>query len=48
MRVLIMTWACDRDDVSEPEISYKWAREMSQEHDVTVFAVSKPDRYGAV
>jgi glycosyltransferase involved in cell wall biosynthesis len=48
MRVLLMTWACDRDDVSEPEISYKWAREMSQEHDVTVFAVSKPDRYGAV
>ena len=48
MRVLLMTWACDRDAVSEPEISYKWAREMSQEHDVTVFAVSKPDRYGAV
>ena len=48
MRVLLMTWACDRDAVSEPEISYKWAREMSQEHDVTVFAVSNPDRYGAV
>lgn len=43
-----MTWACDADDVSEPEISARWVRELSLDHEVTVFSVSKPERYGCV
>lgn len=48
MRILLMTWACDLDDVSEPEISARWVQEISKDHQVTVFAVSKPDRFGCV
>jgi len=48
MRVLLITWACDADDVSEPEISARWVREISKDHEVTVFSVSKPERYGCV
>lgn len=48
MRILMMTWACDLEDVSEPGVSARWVREISKEHDVAVFAVSKPERYGCV
>lgn len=48
MRILMMTWACDLEDVSEPGVSARWVREISKDHDVTVFAVSKPERYGCV
>lgn len=48
MKILLVTWACDLEDVSEPEISAKWVRELSKDHEVTVFAVSRPDRYGCV
>ena len=48
MRVLILTWACDLEDISEPEISARWVREISKDHEVTVIAVSKPSRYGCV
>jgi len=48
MKILLMTWACDMEDVSEPEICSKWVREIAKDHDVTLFAVSRPDRYGCV
>lgn len=48
MRILLMTWACDAEDVSEPEISARWVREISRDHEVTVFSVSKPERFGCV
>lgn len=48
MKVLAITWACDAEDVSEPFVSYDWVRALSQDHDVTVLAVSKPSRYGVV
>ena len=48
MKILLITWACDRDDVSEPQISYRWVREISKRHEVTLFAVSRPERFGCV
>lgn len=43
-----MTWACDMEDVSEPQVSATWVREISKHHAVTLFAVSRPDRFGCV
>jgi len=48
MRILLITWACDRDDVSEPQITYRWVREISKRHEVTVFSISRPERFGCV
>jgi len=48
MKVLLITWTCDIEDVSEPEIVSKWVREISKDHEVTLFSVSRPDRYGCV
>lgn len=48
MRVLLLTWACDLEDISEPEITAKWVAEISKDHEVTVLAVSRPDRFGCV
>lgn len=48
MKILMITWACDLEDVSEPGVSAKWVSEMSKDHDITVFSVSKPERYGCV
>lgn len=48
MRILLLTWACDLEDVSEPEITAKWVTEISKENKVTILAVSKPDRFGCV
>lgn len=48
MRVLLLTWACDLEDVSEPAVSANWVREISRDHEVTVFSVSKPERFGCV
>lgn len=48
MRVLLMTWACDLDDISEPGVAARWVKEISKDHDVTVFSVSKPERFGCV
>ena len=48
MKILLITWACDRDDVSEPQIAYRWVREISKHHEVTLFSVSRPDRFGCV
>ena len=48
MKILMVTWACDIEDVSEPGVSAKWVKEISKDHEVTVFSVSKPDRYGCV
>ncbi len=48
MKILLMTWACDTEDVSEPEICSKWVREIAKDHDVTLFSVSRPDRFGCV
>ncbi|RFA29344.1 hypothetical protein CAI21_09750 [Alkalilimnicola ehrlichii] len=48
MRILLITWACDLEDVSEPLISARWVQELSRRHEVTVFAVSRPDRFGCV
>ena len=47
-KVLLITWACDLEDVSEPEISGRWVQQMSLDHEVTLFSVSRPDRYGCV
>jgi len=48
MKILMITWACDLEDVSEPGVSAKWVQEISKDHDVTVFSISKPERYGCV
>ena len=48
MKILLITWACDRDDVSEPQIAYRWVRGIAQRHEVTLFSVSRPDRFGCV
>lgn len=48
MRVLLITWACDLEDISEPGVSARWVKEISKDHDVTVFSVSKPERFGCV
>lgn len=48
MKILLITWACDRDDVSEPQITYHWVREISKRHEVTLFSVSRPERFGCV
>jgi len=48
MKILLITWACDRDDVSEPQIAYRWVREIAKRHDVTLFSVSRPERFGCV
>ena len=48
MRVLLMTWACDLEDISEPGVAARWVKEISKDHDVTVFSVSKPERFGCV
>ncbi|AGA91756.1 glycosyltransferase [Thioflavicoccus mobilis 8321] len=47
-KVLLITWACDLDDISEPGVSAIWARELARVHDITLFSVSKPERYGCV
>lgn len=48
MRILLITWACDREDISEPGVSHKWVSQLVEEHDVTILGVSKPDRYGCL
>lgn len=48
MKVLLITWGCDRDDVSEPQIAYRWVREIAKRHEVVVFSVSLPERFGCV
>lgn len=48
MRVLLITWACDLDDVSEPGVAAKWVQQLSKDHEITLFAVSKPERFGCV
>lgn len=48
MKILLLTWACDRDDVSEPAIAYRWVSEIAKRHEVVLFAVSRPDRFGCV
>jgi glycosyltransferase involved in cell wall biosynthesis len=48
MKILMLTWGCDGEDVSEPEVSYKWAKAISQDHDVTLFSVSRASRFGCV
>jgi glycosyltransferase involved in cell wall biosynthesis len=48
MKILLVTWACDRDDVSEPYIAYRWVSEIAKRHEVVLFSVSRPDRFGCV
>lgn len=48
MRLLLITWACDRDDISEPRTSYTWVHELSKDHEVTLLCCSKRDRFGSV
>ena len=48
MRVLLITWACDLEDISEPGVAARWVKEISKDHNVTVFSVSKPERFGCV
>ncbi|WP_084312143.1 glycosyltransferase family 4 protein [Desulfobulbus elongatus] len=48
MKILLITWGCDRDDVSEPQIAYRWVREIAKRHEVVVFSVSLPERFGCV
>jgi glycosyltransferase involved in cell wall biosynthesis len=48
MKVLLLTWGCDLEDISESEITAIWVREIAKDHDVTLLAVSKPERYGCV
>lgn len=48
MKILLLTWACDRDDVSEPAIAYRWVSEIAKRHEVVLFAVSRPERFGCV
>lgn len=48
MKVLLITWGCDRNDISESVVTYDWVKQISLDHDVTVFSVSLPDRFGCV
>lgn len=46
-RVLLLAYACDRDDVSETWCSYQWASHLIARHDATVVAYNRRDRFGA-
>jgi glycosyltransferase involved in cell wall biosynthesis len=48
VKILLLTWACDKEDISEPGVTYRWVREICKHHDVTLFSVSRPDRFGCV
>ena len=48
MNILLITWACDKDDVSEPKVASDWVREISKRYNVTLFSISRPERYGCV
>jgi len=48
VKILLLTWACDKEDISEPGITYRWVHEICKHHDVTLFSVSRPDRFGCV
>jgi len=48
VKILLLTWGCDRDDVSEAAIAYRWVREIANRHEVVLFSVSLPDRFGCV
>lgn len=34
--------------MSEPAIAYRWVKEIAKRHEVVLFAVSRPDRFGCV
>lgn len=46
-RVILIAYACDRDDVSETWCSYQWASHLVRRHDATVLAYNRRDRFGA-
>lgn len=48
MKILLVTWSCDRLDVSETHLAYRWVNEIAKRHDVILFSVSRPDRFGCV
>lgn len=47
MKVLLIAYACDREDVSETFCSYEWTRHLAALHDATVLAYNRSSRYGA-
>lgn len=46
-RVLLIAYACDRDDVSETWCAHQWASHLIRRHDATVLAYNRRDRCGA-
>lgn len=36
MRIILVTYGCDPEGISEPIVSFNWAHRLSAEHDVTV------------
>lgn len=48
-RVLLVTWGCDPEDVSEPQVAARWCRELlDRELAHQIISVSKPSRHGIV
>lgn len=46
-KVLLIAYACDRDDVSETWCSYQWTSRLIRHFDATVFAYNRASRFGA-
>ena len=46
LKVLLLAYACDREDVSETWCSYHWTSALARLHDATVLAYNKPSRAG--
>jgi len=46
-KVILIAYACDRDDVSETWCSYQWTSRLIQRHDATVLAYNRRSRFGA-
>lgn len=47
LKVLLLAYACDRDDVSETWCSYQWTHRLAARHDATVLAYNRARSFGA-
>jgi len=46
-KVILLAYACDREDVSETWCSYQWTSRLIRQHDATVLAFNRRSRVGA-
>lgn len=46
-KVMLLAYACDRDDVSETWCSYQWTSRLVRQHEATVLVCNRRSRLGA-